>query len=487
MVARTLGPTLLGDYSYVMWLSMLAARVAAGGVTNATGKYAAEYAGRGESSVVRAIVLRSLKWQTALGAAICLALVGVTAVQLPRASMGWALLAIASMFPAMLTGVWARGIEATQRFESNCLPSIVANFTIVAVGLLAMRLGWGLVGLAGSLLAGRVLDAVLRRWSFNRSYEGVVPDAGLPEGLGARFADFAWRTSLMLLPSIVLWDRSEVFFIRRYSTIAEVAFYSVSFGLVRQVGVLLQPFLNPITSNMLVEYGRGVEGTTRMARIGLRYCLILALPLSWGLAAVGAPAIVLVYGAAYAPAAGVLTAVAFFGASQPLVAPVRQALQAAERQQLLTKWAFAAAAANVALDLLLIPPFGALGAAFGNGIAQTGAFLALLLYARRALGLRLPVAEFGRPLLAAAVMAAAAAAISRSGPPLVALPAAVVGGALVYGWMLRVTRAFDGQDRTRLLEVARMLPSPLRAAFETTVSLIARDRVAVADAQPRSA
>jgi O-antigen/teichoic acid export membrane protein len=328
---------------------------------------------------------------------------------------------------------------------------------------------------------------VLRRWSFNRSYEGVVPAARLPDGLAARFRVFAWRTSLMLLPSIVLWDRSEVFFIRRYCTTAEVAFYSLGFGLVRQVQALLQPFLYPVTSNMLVEYGRGVEGTTRMARIGLRYCLILALPLVWGLSAVGAPAIVLIYGAAYAPAASVLTAVAFFGAAQALVTPVHQALLAAERQQLLTKWVFAAAAANVSLDLLLIPRYGAMGAALANGVAQAAAFLSLLLYARGAIGLRLTVAEIGRPLLSAAVMAALAAAISRCGPPIVAVPAAILAGALVYALMLRVTRALDRQDRARLSEVGRMLPSPLRAVFEAVVSAVTHDPIGVREQDARSA
>lgn len=474
VVARTLGPTMLGDYAYVSWLSMLAASFAVGGVTAATGKYASEYAGRGELPVVRTLVRKSLGWQSLLGVVVCGSLLAVTAVELPRSSMVWASLAIASLVPAMLTGVWARGIDATQRFQDNCLPSIVANTTIILIGLLAMAFGWGLVGLASALLLGRLLDAVLRRWSFNWSYRQVDELASLPHGLAARFRTFAWRTSLMLLPAMVLWDRSEVFFIRRYSAPAEVAFYSVSFGLARQVFMLLQPFLTPITSNMLVEYGRGLESTTRMASTALRYCLILALPLGWGLSSVGANAVVLIYGPAYAPTAKVLAIVAFFGAAQPLVVPMRQALMAAERQQFLTVWAFVFAGANVCLDLLLIPHYGAAGAAVANGIAQTAAMLSLFAYASKSIGLRLSVADVTRPVGSAALMAVVGSVVSRSGPPLVAVPAAVIAGGLVYVLMLRVTRAFDGQDRARLLEVGRMLPAQLRGVFVALVSLVAR-------------
>src|SRR5204863_6910914 len=73
LVARIMGPTVLGYYNFVLWVASLTTQFGAFGIPAATRKYAAELRGRGDLAGARAVVAATSRYQTILAAVISIA------------------------------------------------------------------------------------------------------------------------------------------------------------------------------------------------------------------------------------------------------------------------------------------------------------------------------------------------------------------------------------------------------------------------------
>ena len=62
-MARIIGPQKLGYFNYVMWLANMSGIVGSVGVPMTTRKYMAEYLGRGEPGVARAVFFATMQLQ----------------------------------------------------------------------------------------------------------------------------------------------------------------------------------------------------------------------------------------------------------------------------------------------------------------------------------------------------------------------------------------------------------------------------------------
>src|SRR5262245_50091645 len=74
IVARIVGPERLGYYNYISWLTSLTSAVASVGLPISTRKYVAEYLGRGEPGIAKAIYRSTLKLQALIS--LCIVIVG---------------------------------------------------------------------------------------------------------------------------------------------------------------------------------------------------------------------------------------------------------------------------------------------------------------------------------------------------------------------------------------------------------------------------
>src|SRR5206468_6574164 len=72
-VARTLGPAKLGYFNFVLWLCGMSASLGSLGIPITTSKYMAEFLGRGDPGVARAVFFATLRAQTIV--AVCIALI----------------------------------------------------------------------------------------------------------------------------------------------------------------------------------------------------------------------------------------------------------------------------------------------------------------------------------------------------------------------------------------------------------------------------
>lgn len=469
-VARVLGPETLGHYAYVMWVANSARVIASSGLAVGVRKYAAEFLGRGDPGTARAVVRLAFRWQAGAGAVLVVAAL-LFALPLVRPEhRTFTALALLSLLPSLVLGVSAGAVEATQDFAANVKSSIVGNLTNLAGIALALVRGWGLTGLAASLLASRVVDSVLRYVTYRHAYDRVLAGGGdrtarLARETKERILGFTWQVTLLAAINAVVWDRSELFFLERMRDIREVAFYSLSFGLVQQLLTIPQAFTFVAGSNLYVEQGRDPSSLGRLAAIVVRYVALVAFPLTWGFAALSPSVIHLVYGSAYAPAAPVLAILAVGAAPVAFLTSAQNLLIATERQAFLLRWTAAVALLNLTLDLLLVPVGGGVGAAIANATSQAVAVAGIWVFIVRRLAFRPPASALLKTALSASAAAGLAALCGLFLPPIAAALVGTALGALTYLSLVRLCRILEPEDADRLLSLRRLLPAWARSLY----------------------
>lgn len=210
----------------------------------------------------------------------------------------------------------------------------------------------------------------------------------------------------------------------------EVGLYLAGYTLINLLGVLGNTAtlsILPSLSRLRTDLASGLD----LYRTALGRVLIVGLPVMAGGALLAPGIIDLVFGSDYARSALVLR-VLIFSIPVLLVRSVMQAaLIAAGRQDRVLHTTTVAAVITIAMNLLLIPLFGMLGAAITTVAAEMVRCIVAQVFARREGYGGIPLGAAWRPLLAVLLMCAT----------LVALPAhpiwiGIPTGGLVYGAVL---------------------------------------------------
>jgi hypothetical protein len=242
-------------------------------------------------------------------------------------------------------------------------------------------MGWSLVGLAGAQLASKTCDCTVR-WVLTKrrlpSYLRVMGPQDhpsrealrLPPGLAREIAKFWRESTVLVLLAIVVWNRSEMIFLKRFCDIRQVAFYSVAFGLSLFPAGLVGPFSRAAAVSVFAEQGRSAKAGRQVANLYWRYLVLLLLPACLGLAVLSGPLVRILYGVQYHQAAPVLMLAAAFSMFAPLANPATSLVTAAGGQGRIVVGGLVAAVATLALDYWLVRYHAAIGGALANGLGQ---------------------------------------------------------------------------------------------------------------------
>ena len=176
----------------------------------------------------------------------------------------------------------------------------------------------------------------------------------------------------LILLDVIVWQRSELLFLGRLSTAAQVSFYAVPFALTERVTDLIPGAVLGVLLPGLA-YAQASSDPTRFAAVfgqAMRYLTFLTLPIVV-VGIVLAPYVIgILYGPSFAPATTVLRILLISVAFGVIGQASRSALLGMEAQGRLLKTGAVAAVLSIVLDLVLIPRWGATGAAIANTIVQ---------------------------------------------------------------------------------------------------------------------
>jgi O-antigen/teichoic acid export membrane protein len=471
VIARALGPVKLGHYTYIAWLVSITASLGALGIPAATGKYMGEYLGRGEAPIARAIFFTTLRLQICLatlltGIAICIAWFGVDR------EMQWtAVVLSAAMWPAMVISIPSQANVAREKMFANVPSALLSNAIYVVGVIVTLIYSRDTIGLATTLLTMRTAELVARITPVLRWMRGI-PASRVPDQVRRQLLKFSRQSTILLLLSIVVFDRSEVLILRYFSDIRQLAFYTVVFNITERLRSMPQVFSSAVAATMLAQYGRNPVHLPKLLSKTICYLALMAAPIYLGLAVLSGPVLLLTYGSKYAEAIPLMAAACVLALPRVVLAPVGSLLAATDRQDLSIRWGLWTAALNLALDFALIPKFGGMGAVIANGVAQTIAVVGLSWLAKGPASLHWPILTVSKIGLASVAMTAAVLVLphTRSHGLDVLLGTSV--GLLVFLTGIKLTRVLDETDRDRLLQLSDRLPAAFRLSFAKLIGLL---------------
>lgn len=474
-VARYLGPQKLGYYSSVMFPVQVISMAGGNGLAVATRKYMTEVLGQDRPGLAHAVYKFTYRYQAWGACALTTIGMLVVALAMPAGYKLMAAVIIASIIPGLLSWVPAQANLAFEDAAANARSAfgyIAAYVTIIA---LTIWLRWDLVGIAAALLVGRTVEVVLRTIPLRKRI-AALPTEILPPELKRKIGRFcAQATAIQFLTSIV-WDRSEIFFLTAFSGVVQVAFYSVSAGLVDRLLILPKTFSNAAGVSLMAESARDASRVAVIVRSSVRFLALIALPLHLGAAIVTRQAITVAYGARYLPAVPVMIIATLLCAPRALQLLPDIMMRSADKQSDLIRCMIYTAIVNVSIDFALIPKYGAIGAAWGNGISQIIGIGLLWMFARRSYQFDWPWKAILRIAAATAVMGAVTYPLSRAlQSPAESLLVSVAVAVPVYLSMIRLFHALEPSDYWRLIMLGKRLPKKPFEIYNSAIKFVVPD------------
>lgn len=472
-IARVIGPTRLGYFNLIFWLTSITCSVGSLGIPLTTFKYMGEFLGGGKKELARAVFFYNLWAQT--GIATVLTVIGMIAA-FTLVDPGYrvcSILLVLSMIPNMITFVPSQANSAAEDAALNTRGAFVGAVVYVIAVAASLLLGWNLIGIAAGVLVYRTAELAVKTIPVLKSMKSV-PQIPLPPEIRKRMFSFSGLSTGLMILQIVIWDRSDIIFLKLLQPdIRQLAFFSVCFSVADRLMRMPQTFANALSATQMAEYGRDRDRLFRMTSKASTYVLLGTLPVLIGLACIGGPFVRVMYGSQYLPAIPVFIVVALLSIPRAILTPAQTLLYSAEDLGFVLRWGCVAAAINVLLDLILIPGHGALGAAWANGVAQTFAAVTIWgrVLARYPVRIDVPVLfRLSAATLAMAVVVLGIVAVPFN--PTMKLGVAVPAGAIVFLVTSRMFSVLQTDDRRRLLQLSALLPRPVGSSFNRLVDFL---------------
>jgi O-antigen/teichoic acid export membrane protein len=425
VLARGLGPALMGDFSFLLWTFRTLEAVACLGFPLALVRYSADALARGEPGVARGLIGLLLRWQLVTVAVVGTATVAL-ALALAPPDLKWPLVIGAlGLLPVTVENLFMKATYGAQRYDLTARVSAIKTTLLLAISAAAVAMGAGLTGIVLGQALGTVLSCTLQvrgaRSLYPRHAQAVAP--AVTQELGRYVASL----SLVRVLETLVWDRSEIFFLKLWVLPQEIAFYSLAAGLASRAMIVPAIFVGALLPALASLHGAGDDGEfRRLYRSSLRSVALVGAPIA-ALSAGLSPVLVrLLYGEAYAPVAGLLQVLVAVGLLGVLRDVAWAALRAAgDRRSMLTATAVTAAV-DLGLAALLVRPYGTAGAVTANTVAQVTVSAWAFIAIWKMTGSGLPFGDLARVGMAGALALLATWVGAAGGHGVAAL---VLGGA----------------------------------------------------------
>jgi O-antigen/teichoic acid export membrane protein len=391
-----------------------------------------------------------------------------------RPALAWVLVGVASGL-AVLQSVPQSLLSGAQRWREATIVGVITGIASVPATIAVLALGGGI---SGFFAVEVVAIAVNLAWSSHLARavaaELPAPEPASPE-LRRRFLGFAGMSTVNVLIQYVVWTRSELLVLDHVSTDAQIALYSIAFATVSGLARIPEAIARVTMPAVATLIG---AGELHRVRVGywraMRLLLFMTPPVVAGAAFTGPALISLAYGDEFAGAGDVLIVLLGPLLVLPLITTANALLFAFARLRFLLTMGIVATVVDVALAILLIPRFDALGAAIANAVAQLTAGLPCLWLAAR---LNRPADVAWRHLLRGLVLALAVGGVAGAtllvlGDGLLGALAAVLAGLLLFVLLAPVVRPLPAVDVGWLADALEGA-SPLRRALVRTIRRLA--------------
>jgi O-antigen/teichoic acid export membrane protein len=424
--ARFLGPSGLGRQSFIAFVVATSLNLFTFGIPVALMRTVGEAVGAGRDAAAQGLVRWA--WRIGVGcAAVAGGVILGVAASGAKPQAAW-YLAAATAAVGVVTAFPGNALMGLQRWRGMSLTIITANVLSAATTILVLALGGGITGMIAVQLGAAVYISAGVTLLARRHVAALAPrpaDPGPLRRSTIRYAGVALAGSLVTL---IVFRRSEFFFLEHYANDRRLALYSVSFSAVTTLVLVPQALATAVSPAFATLFGAGQHDRIRSGYSrSLRLLLLAGLPVTAGALALGPRTLRLVFGNGFA---GTRVPLLILLAPLPVIPPMNASyslIVGLGKTRFPLVVGAGSAALNVALDFALIPPHAEVGAAIANACAQAATAAVTLAYGLKLVG---GVRWEAPALLRAAVASAGAGAVAWGVLELVGGAAGVVAGVL---------------------------------------------------------
>lgn len=374
LLARRFGPEGYGAFTFALGAALLGGRVGALGWPTLMMRFIPTYRAQENWAALRGLLRfgDGVVLLAGLIAGAALLALGYVLIPEHRLSLGLTLASV--LLPVMAFRSLRRNqLAALDRPERGiAIDELVAPSVVMIAALTPWLVGpvEGVVVYALASLAAVALgSAMLRRHTPSATF-----DAPPQRNLRLWFA--VALPALVGMSAKLFMNKTDVLMLAPLGTLEDVGYYGAALRvtyLQTAPMIVLSTVLTPWISGALAS--SRPQQAQRLFRYALGAAFLFATPVAAALIWLRAPVMTLLFGAEYLPGAPVLAVLALAQIAAALGVATTSYLLMSGQQMLFGKLTLAALAVNVLANFLLIPSYGALGAALATAGSTTALFL----------------------------------------------------------------------------------------------------------------
>ena len=390
-IARSLGPTEFGHYSFVIWLCGWMLIASNNALTTSSIKFLAEARGREDNETAKSLTAYLLRLQLASTAAVISIFLLTMLTWKPMdwsAGSPWIVpmivVAVVTRASFAMRVAIAKGFE---RFEPEAVATITAGFASLGLVIFTSSRthafsAFVLIYMVASILLDMLVRMLLRKTL------GTGKPSVLPPALLERVKNHLLSTGIMVVLLSMSARTIETLLLKATSTSEALGYFAISATLAKgAVDVLASGLSATLLPAMARSYGRAANKPSNMLPDSIRYFGFLGFGLAGGGYLV-APAVVhLLYGVKFDGAIFATQISLVVAGASLLAAPINAYQTSSDLQGDRIKVAAFSLFLNLIAGLLLVPTLGLTGALITHAIARAAYLLVAITY----LQLRAPI------------------------------------------------------------------------------------------------
>ena len=356
------------------------------------------------------------------------------------------------LFPASLSKGMTSLFYANEQAEKPAAIATITTINKAVLGVIALLLGYGIVGLAAISIFNNLLTLVVLLWAGRALIGRIVPR--LPDRRLVR--EMVGECFPLMLNHFLatVFFQIDIVILQALKGAATVAQYSTAYKWLLALNIVpafLTQALFPVLSRQAKDDRRALSQTYRFA---IKLLFAMSLPLAVAFSLLAEPLTLLLGGARYLPDGAIALQLMIWSIPFGWLNSLTQyALIALGLQRMITRAFAGAALFNIVANLIFIPHYGFQAAALATIASELALLLPFLFLLQRELpDLRL-LRLLWRPLVALAMMGLALLLLGNS------LLALLAAGA-VYVSVLLLLRPLDSAEGKALLQ---LLPASARS------------------------
>lgn len=413
IIARMLGPVLMGAYSLVTFTISVLDIITSLGLQNLAIKYISEFDGENNTDTREKIIRYILKIKIILTIAGSIFLITFSRFfarfYADDNLKTYILIAAIALLPAGIAAIGRSIMQGLQDYRALTFQALLSAPLSIIITLFFLYLGFSVNGVIAVTVFTSTVDLIIYYFFIRRHIKlRFCLKTSLPPDLKKRLITYNWHLAIIVILDAIIWQRSEVFFLGRLSSQADVAFYSVAYNLSSWIIAFLPGMFGNVLFPVMSElFGKNEKNKlNELYILSTRYLMIFSIPFCFAGIGLSSTIIRLMYGSAYLPMTPVLNILLVSSCFGIIASPGSSVYYATERQRYIIKIGLCIAIVNIILNLSLIPSFGAIGAAIVNSFSQIAAVLIGTSVICRALSIRFPIKDLVKTIFSGLCMLA---------------------------------------------------------------------------------